>query len=200
MLRNKAIFLEYFNKAADLVILSLLWLAGSLPLVTAGASFAALCHAVQRVIRQERGTAFAEFKAAYCAVLKPAVLYQLLSGAAVLAVGVPLVLLYPVSSGQAVYQFYQVSGSFLLVFLLLISLRFYALPACRGTTLRARFAQALPGSPAALLPGLLVAAALALFVLFVLWYPPLILILPSVSAWITVRWCIPSAETSEEGE
>lgn len=200
MLRNKSILLEYFNKAADLVILSLLWLAGSLPLVTAGASFSALCHAVHRVLRLERGTAFAEFKAAYCAGLKTSVLYQLLTTAAVLAVGVPLFLLSPFYSGWPVYQFYQVSGGFLLVFLLLLSLRFYAFPSPQGATLRQRFAQALPASPAALLPGLAVAAALAAFALFIVWYPPLVLILPAVSAWITVRWCIPSADPSEEGE
>lgn len=195
MLRNKADFLEYLNKAADLVFLSLLWLLGSLPVVTLGASFSALCHAVHRVIRLERGTAFAEFKKAYRAVLKPAVLYLLLSLAAALAVGLPLFLLAPFYSGQAVYQFYQVSGGFLFLFLLLLSLRFYALLGGSAAPLREGLANALPRSPAQLLAGLPVAALLALFLLFIIWYPPLVLILPSVFAWITVRWCVPKTET-----
>ena len=43
------------NKAADMVVLSVLWCLCSLPLLTLGASSAALYHTAVKVIRQNRG-------------------------------------------------------------------------------------------------------------------------------------------------
>ncbi len=46
-------FYHYMSKIADLIILSMLWLAASLPLITVGASSAAMYYCVVKSIRQD---------------------------------------------------------------------------------------------------------------------------------------------------
>lgn len=52
---------EASEKVFDIMLLSLLWLLFSLPLVTIGASLAALYHTTYKVIRGNRGYVFDEF-------------------------------------------------------------------------------------------------------------------------------------------
>jgi len=61
MFRQEGTFVSIVNKIADMVILSVLWCVCSLPVFTIGASSAALYHTVVKVIRQDRGYAFATF-------------------------------------------------------------------------------------------------------------------------------------------
>ncbi len=68
-----------------MVILSVLWCVFSLPLVTVGASSAALYHTVVKVIRQDRGYAFSTFTASFRSNLRqalaPTLLYLSVFGA-----------------------------------------------------------------------------------------------------------------------
>ena len=47
--------MSFLNRIADIVILSALWCFYSIPIITIGASTAALYHTVIKVIRQDRG-------------------------------------------------------------------------------------------------------------------------------------------------
>lgn len=58
------------NKAADMVILSILWVVFSLPILTIGASSAALYQTIIKVIRQNRGYAWSTFLQAFRSSLK----------------------------------------------------------------------------------------------------------------------------------
>lgn len=52
---------RFLTRVADMVILSLLWLIGSLPLFTLGISSTALYYAVNKSLIEDRGTVSEEF-------------------------------------------------------------------------------------------------------------------------------------------
>lgn len=56
---------RFLTRVADMVILSLLWLIGSLPLFTLGISSTALYYAVNKSLIEDRGTVSEEFFRAY---------------------------------------------------------------------------------------------------------------------------------------
>lgn len=58
-------FYTYTGKIFDLMVVSVLWLLGSLPVVTFGASCSALYAAVSRSVRRDTGTAAAQFWKTY---------------------------------------------------------------------------------------------------------------------------------------
>lgn len=58
-------FYTYTGKIFDLVVVSVLWVLGSLPVVTFGASCSALYAAVSRSVRQDAGTVTARFWKTY---------------------------------------------------------------------------------------------------------------------------------------
>lgn len=62
MFNQESTLVTILNKAADMVILSVLWCVCSLPVLTIGAASAALYHTSIRVLRQNRGYAFATFR------------------------------------------------------------------------------------------------------------------------------------------
>ena len=62
MFNQESTLVTILNKAADMVILSVLWCICSLPVLTIGAASAALYHTSIRVLRQNRGYAFATFR------------------------------------------------------------------------------------------------------------------------------------------
>lgn len=85
MFRQEGTFVSIVNRIADMVILSVLWCVCSLPLITIGASSAALYHTIVKVIRQDRGYAFSTFTASFRSNLKqtlaPTLLYLSIFGA-----------------------------------------------------------------------------------------------------------------------
>jgi len=54
-------FYTFTSKIFDLLLLNLLWLAGCLPVVTAGASFSALYFVTEHSVRRDEGGVFREF-------------------------------------------------------------------------------------------------------------------------------------------
>lgn len=58
-------FYTYTGKIFDLMVVSVLWVLGCLPIITAGASCSALYAAVSRSVRRDTGTAAAQFWKAY---------------------------------------------------------------------------------------------------------------------------------------
>lgn len=70
MFNQDSTLMTILNKAADMVVLSVLWCLCSLPVITLGASSSALYHTVVKVIRQNRGYAFATFKDSFKSSLK----------------------------------------------------------------------------------------------------------------------------------
>lgn len=70
--------ISFLNRIADMVILSFLWCVFSLPVITIGASTAALYHTVIKVIRQDRGYVFQTFISSFKQNLKSTLLPALL--------------------------------------------------------------------------------------------------------------------------
>ena len=77
-------FYHYTGKACDIMILSLLWLLGSLPVITIGASFSALYAASSRSIRQNIGTVFSEYWKSYRREMKSSIPLWLIFAGAIL--------------------------------------------------------------------------------------------------------------------
>lgn len=55
----------FLDKVGQLIVLSVLWLLGCLPVITIGTSTAALYYAVMKSVRRDRGSAMKEFLGSY---------------------------------------------------------------------------------------------------------------------------------------
>ena len=95
MFNQDSTFMTILNKAADMVILSVLWCVCSLPLLTIGASSSALYHTAVKVIRQGRGYAFSTFLTSFRQNLKQTIPLTLLLAAFYAALGAGIYLLWP---------------------------------------------------------------------------------------------------------
>ena len=67
-------FYHYTGKVCDIMILSILWLLGSLPVITVGASFSALYAAASRSVRRNIGSVVSEYWKSYKRELKKSML------------------------------------------------------------------------------------------------------------------------------
>lgn len=76
-------FYTYTGKIFDLIVVSVLWVLGSLPVVTFGASCSALYAAVSRSVRRDAGTAAAQFWKTYRRDLRSSLPVWLCFGAAI---------------------------------------------------------------------------------------------------------------------
>jgi len=63
-------FFRGISKIVDCIFASLLWIIGCIPIITIGASTTALYYTVHKVIHQERGYLFREFKHAFISNFK----------------------------------------------------------------------------------------------------------------------------------
>ena len=71
-------FMCFINKIIDLVVLSILWTVCCIPIVTIGASSAALYYAVTKSVRCQRGHAAKEFWRAFKGNLKRGIIFELI--------------------------------------------------------------------------------------------------------------------------
>ncbi len=172
-------FLSLANKAADLVILSVLWAVCALPVVTVGASTAALFHAVTEAVKEEREYAAAAFFSSFRQHLKACCLFHTAA------------LISLLSFCAAAYRLYHYRSHFLvgalLVFFLLcicinliVQLHAYYLIGCLDVTGKQfRFAL-LRLSAGGVVKNSLILFELIFAVELILRYPPLLLIVPGV--------------------
>ena len=72
---------QYMSKLAECMILSLLWLAFSLPVITFGAATSALYYCAVKVLRKDEGSAFKDFWRAFKSNLNQGVLTVLFAAA-----------------------------------------------------------------------------------------------------------------------
>ncbi|MCD7736181.1 MAG: DUF624 domain-containing protein [Lachnospiraceae bacterium] len=70
-------FYYYTGKLCDMILVSILWLLGSLLVATIGASFSAIYAVASRSIRRDTGTVWSEFWKAYRRDLKKSILLWL---------------------------------------------------------------------------------------------------------------------------
>lgn len=119
-------FYHYMGKICDLMAVSIFWLLGCIPVVTAGASFAALYCAASQSIRQDIGTVSGKFRKSFQQNIRASLPLWLIFAGAIF-----LVLL---NYGIVRAQFGGLPGLFLQMFylfaaLLLIAAASYAFPA-----------------------------------------------------------------------
>ena len=119
-------FYTYTGKIFDLIAVSVLWVLGCLPIVTAGASCSALYAAVSRSVRRDTGTAAAQFWKAYRRNLRASLPIWICFGAAIFIFLLNIGIIRSNADGLA--------GTFFVMFygflaLLLIMAACYAFPA-----------------------------------------------------------------------
>ena len=73
-------FYTYTGKIFDLLVVSVYWLLGCIPVVTIGASFSALYAAVTKSVRYDRDTISSQFWKAYKQNLIPSIPLTLIYG------------------------------------------------------------------------------------------------------------------------
>lgn len=119
-------FYTLTGKLFDLAAVSIYWLIGALPLVTAGAAFSALYAAVTRSVREEQGGVSAVFWKAYRRDLKQSLPIWLMYAAALFL----LLLNYGIFRENAqglVGLFFQIFYSALVLFMLTAACYVFAL-------------------------------------------------------------------------
>lgn len=170
----------FLTKTVDLMILSFWWVVGSLLIVTAGASSAALYHSVHKTVWQDEGHPTQEFWSAYKQDLKQGSLISLFF---LLAAGFAVFAWYfadYVGKDTFLGSFYQVVV--VLIALLGLILALYIFPILSRYTVKtatlfaASFSLAVTHFVRTL--ALLVLAAISILGLLLM--PPLLLLLPGV--------------------
>lgn len=114
-------FYTYTGKVFDLIVVSVYWLAGCLPVITIGASFCALYAAVTKSVRHDRDTISKQFWHAYKQNLLSSIPLTLLYG------GVIFVMLLNIGILHAKTN--SLVGLFFIVFYALVIL-FFVTSAC----------------------------------------------------------------------
>lgn len=171
----------YTGKIFDLMAASVFWLLGCLPVITAGASFAALYAAVSRSVRRDEGTVGARFWKSFRQNLRPSLPVWLGAGGALF-----LLLL---NVGIISSHTESLTGLFFIVFYLLLT-AFVVTVCCYAFPALSRFD--MPGGWIVKLAlyltvrhlptSLLLLALFAAAYLLLLWQPLLFFIVPGVAA------------------
>lgn len=184
MMGSKVI--DILNTIADWVLLSILFVIGSLPVITIPTSFAAACHVMSRVLIGGKDSVIPEFFRAYKRHFKRITMMFLVNIAALLILIVPLYYLYPFYSELFIFQTYEISLFFLIMLNIAVGLRSLVLMAVKDMTWRESLCIA--GS---LMKNPVYSIILVLFTLLMLFvdilYPPMLCITPSLLAWVTLK-------------
>ncbi len=185
MAENKIINL--INTIADCVFLSILGVVGSIPVVTSPVAFIAVCHVMSKVIIKGEGTVFSEYCIWYRKNLKNGIVVFFVTAGIFLTVAVPLYLLYPSHAGRVIFQLYEISFGFLLILLIIIELRMVAVLAVTEVSLKDSLASACILLRKKVISGAALLLVFGMFVFLTILYPPIVLITPSVLAWIDLK-------------
>lgn len=126
MFENGSGFYYYTGKAFDVLAVSFLWLLGSLPVITIGASFSALYAAASRAIRQDVGSVGERFWKSYKRDFKGALIPWLFFAGTIFLLLLNIGILWKISDGLF-RLFFVIFYGFCILFL--IAALGYAFPA-----------------------------------------------------------------------
>lgn len=186
-------FYTYTGKIFDLMVVSVLWVLGSLPIVTVGASCSALYAAVSRSVRRDTGTAAAQFWKAYRRNLRASLPIWISFGAAIFILLLNIGIIRSKADGTAEIFFIMFYG---LLTLLLIMAGCYAFPALSkfdmpaGWIIKLSLYLLVRHLPTSLMLLILFAGAYVL----ILWKITLVIIVPGVVALVTSFFVDPILE------
>lgn len=176
---NNAI--DFINRAADMVLLSIFWCVCSLPLVTLGASSAALYHSTVKVVRLDRARVHQAFFHSFKTSFKQSLPVTIVSWLAEAVFGTLLYLLHQ-SGNTLLSGVYSVFLFFCLLLAVLVQLHAYSLIGRFRLSTKELFnvvsKLAMKGFPQNLLCLFILACAVALSV----WLPPFLFITPCFAA------------------
>lgn len=183
MFNQYSTLVTILNKIADMVILSVLWILCCIPILTIGASSAALYHTVVKVIRQGRGYAFSTFMESFKGSLRQSVPYSLIFALLLATFGTACYYCWqhPESMIANVYVYFS-AFSFLICVAAMIHCfaligRFH-LNRKEIFTLLVRLGMGHVGK------NILILCVFAFAIEAGIYYPPLLFILPSGFAWL----------------
>lgn len=166
------------NKIVDMVLLSVLWVLCSIPVITIGASSAALYHAVTKAIREDKGYArqafFQSFRENWKQCLGLGTVLLLFSAA---FVGV---ILFCASYSLGMFgRFYSVFSLICLLVVVLIQIHAYSLIGRFTLTSKQLFSVLVRLMGRNILKNLMLLCLFAFAVEAVIFYPPLLLFIPA---------------------
>ena len=194
----------FLNKIGNVILASILWLVGCIPVVTVGVSTTALYYTVVKAIRAERGYVATEFWNAYKHSIKKGILFGIFYLAAFAILLLDSIYMGAKGNLQSVvYQYiYMVAGG------LLLEIAIYLFPLLSRFALPMRqLAKMALVSVFKFLPYTIGCNVILLLVLVVARYVPLLLpfFLPGAAAYgmsyllePVLRYYTPEPETKEE--
>lgn len=126
MFEYEGSFYHYTGKVCDIMILSLLWLLGSLPVITIGASFSALYAASSRSVRRNIGSVVSEYWKSYKRELKSSILLWLIYAGAILLLLWNMGIIWNITEGLIRLFLFMLYGLILIITIIAMC---YAFPA-----------------------------------------------------------------------
>lgn len=173
---NKIIY--YCNKAADMVILSVLWCLCCLPVVTIGASCSALYHTVMKSIREDKAYAAAAFWSSFKSNLKQCIPFTVLSALAAVAFGATAYYCYK-NMGGFMTNIYMICSAFCFLLLFVVQIHAYSLIGRFDLNRHEFYSVLVKLCGTGIFRNILLLGVLAFAVEIAFSYPPLLFIVPS---------------------
>lgn len=189
-------FYHYTEKAFDVILLSIWWILGCIPILTAGASCSALYAAASRSLRGNIGSVTSEFWKSFRRELKQSIPIELIFAAACFGLLLNMGIIWNTMEGLFRLFFFLLYG---LLFLLVLAALAYAFPALSRFEmpvtwfLKLAFYMTFRHLPVSAV--LVLMAAVGYVTALTL--PWLILILPGVIAWVAAGMIDPLLEAHE---
>lgn len=184
MFNQDSTLMTILNKAADMVVLSVLWCLCSLPILTLGASSAALYHTAVKVIRQNRGYAFAAFRDSFKGSLRQTFPFTVLLVLVYLLFGATCYVCWqnPDSIIAGIYVFFSV---FSILVCLAAQIHGFALSGRFRLNRRELFTLIVRLTFRHPFKNFLLICIFVFAVELAIYYPPLLFIIPAGSFWLS---------------
>lgn len=194
--RLEGTFYDFTGKLFDLIMISVFWIIGSLPVVTMGTSFCAMYEAVYKSVRKDEGTFATVFWKAYRRDMKASIIVWLIY----LIAGFLLLLNFGIIRSQDFgYLGLFFMALYIILFFLLIGAACYTFPAISrfdmpaGWYIKLGFYLTFRHFPLTLM----LIAIVSCIYLAVYAKPALIMILPGISAWVASYMIAPVLKKHE---
>lgn len=166
------------NKIVDMVFLSALWVVCSIPIVTIGASCAALYHTVTKAIREDTGYPVRSYLQSFKSNLRPTILFTLFTEIMLAVFAFVIFYCYKNPMGFLT-QFYAVFSLICIILTLLVQIHTFSLIGRFHLTGRQLFTLVVRLMGRNLPKNFLLICMLAFAIEGGIYYPPLLFIIPA---------------------
>lgn len=178
--------IDFLNKLVDMIFISFLWIIFSIPVITIGASSAALYHTTQKSIDNDSGRLFSIFFKSFCENLKNQFKVQFMLISLTIILGSTLLFCLKMEPSEMTL-FYLVFNLSVLIVVILIQIHLYALIGRFCLTYKQILSMIMQLLRKNILHNLLLLSLFIFSVQLIIYYPPLCLFVPSGYTFLALQ-------------